>query len=416
MNSKKQFYTFRYTLINILYFMSFCTVHAFAAVYLLDKGFSNTEIGILLAVANIFSALLQPYVAGLIDKQGKFTNRNVIMGSSGLIMLGSILLLFVGNIHIIVFIVFALIYMIQFVYQPVITALVFEYQKAGANIFYGLARGLGSAGFAVTSAFMGNAVESFGVKSLLIVTAITMAALILVTFFFKKPVSSGLNQTNPEDKIKEQEALEGEDVVGKNYGEEPVAHNNLFEFAKLYPVFMVLLLATVLLFFGHNMLNDYLIQIITSVGGSEKNLGYATFLAAILELPTMATISLIIKKVNPKKLLMMAGVFFTVKVIVMLFATNMIMVYASQACQLLAYAAFIPSAAYYVNEHLQELDQVKGQAFISSGITLGGVLSGIICGPVLDKAGVKTMLIIGLIVSVVGTLAIIKAMLTKEKK
>lgn len=402
MNTKKQFWTFRYALINIIYYMSFCTIHAFAAVYLLDKGFSNTEIGILLAVANTFSALLQPYVAGLIDKPGKFTNRNVIMGSSALILLGSLILMFVNDVHVIIFIVFALIYMIQFVYQPVITALVFEYQKAGANIFYGLARGLGSAGFAVSSAFVGNAVESFGVQFLLYVNVATMAALVLVTYFFRKPTGQ-IEETSATSQ-----------TLSNGEGEAK-AHNNLFEFAKLYPVFMILLVATVLLFFGHNMLNDYLIQIIKNVGGSEKDLGYATFLAALLELPTMATISLIIKKVSPKKLLIMAGTFFTIKVLVMLVATNMAMVYASQACQLLAYAAFIPSAAYYVNEQLQELDQVKGQAFISSGITLGGVFSGLICGPVLDKAGVKTMLIIGLVVSAIGTITIFKAMLSKNK-
>lgn len=403
MNSKKQFWTFRYALINIIYYMSFCTIHAFAAVYLLDKGFTNTEIGILLAVANVFSALLQPYVAGLIDKPGKFTNRNVIMASSALILLGSLVLLIVNDVHVIIFIVFALIYMIQFVYQPVITALVFEYQKAGANIFYGLARGLGSAGFAVSSAFVGNAVENFGVQFLLFVNIATMAALILVTFFFKKP------ENHIEESI-DKDVADDSDKAG-----EAVAHNNIVEFAKLYPVFMILLLATVLLFFGHNMLNDYLIQIITNVGGSEKHLGYATFFAALLELPTMATISVIVKKVNPKKLLIIAGIFLTIKVFIMLLATNMFMVFVSQACQLLAYAVFIPSAAYYVNEHLQELDQVKGQAFISSGITLGGVFSGLICGPVLDKAGVSTMLTIGLVVSALGTIIIIKAMLSKDE-
>ena len=45
----------------------FCTLHAYAAVYLLDRGFTNTQIGILLAVANITSAVAQPLVAAVID-------------------------------------------------------------------------------------------------------------------------------------------------------------------------------------------------------------------------------------------------------------------------------------------------------------------------------------------------------------
>ena len=70
-------WTLRYTLINATYFSAFCTVHACAAVFLLGNGFSNTEVGVLLAVANIISAIVQPVIAGIIDKQGALTNRRL---------------------------------------------------------------------------------------------------------------------------------------------------------------------------------------------------------------------------------------------------------------------------------------------------------------------------------------------------
>lgn len=63
-------WTIRYTLINATYFSAFCTIHACAAVFLLGNGFSNTEVGVLLALANIVSAIAQPVIAGIIDKQG----------------------------------------------------------------------------------------------------------------------------------------------------------------------------------------------------------------------------------------------------------------------------------------------------------------------------------------------------------
>ncbi|MCR5116788.1 MAG: MFS transporter, partial [Lachnospiraceae bacterium] len=159
---RKGFWTLRYTLLNAAYFAAFCTVHALAAVYLLDNGFSNTEVGILLAVANITSAVFQPMIAGIIDKPGWLTNRRFILISVIVIMAGSVILRFANGGKALIFVIYAIIYMIQFAYQPVMTALCFEYQKAGANIFYGLARGLGSASFAVTSAFIGSAVERNG--------------------------------------------------------------------------------------------------------------------------------------------------------------------------------------------------------------------------------------------------------------
>ena len=273
-------WTVKYAFINITYFMVFCTIHAFAAVYLLDRGFTNTQIGILLAVANVVSAIAQPAVAAAIDKGGFFTNRNVIMISAWSIAAGAaVLLVFDGN-RIVVFVIFALIYMIQFTYMPVMTALNFEYQRYGANIFYGLARGLGSAGFAATSAIMGTVVERSGVRSLLYVTIAIMLVQSGIVWFFKRPDKAVLTDVTG--------------TAGRNTeNDEAGRDSSIWEFMRKYPAFMLMLVATVFLFYTHNMLNDYLIQIIRQVGGSESNLGYATFIAALLELPTMAVITII---------------------------------------------------------------------------------------------------------------------------
>ncbi len=58
--SVKGSWTIKYAILNISYFAAFCTVHAYAAVFLLDRGFTNTQVGILLALANVISAVIQP--------------------------------------------------------------------------------------------------------------------------------------------------------------------------------------------------------------------------------------------------------------------------------------------------------------------------------------------------------------------
>ena len=179
-------WTLRYTLINVLYFVAFCTIHAYAAVFLLDKGFNNTQVGLALALSNILSVIGQPLVAGIIDK-GKFlTNRLTVMFSSLFLLLGSIFLIFVNTEKVPIFVVFVLMYTVQFVYMPMMIAMNFEYAKAGCNINFGLARGLGSAGFAVTSFFLGKAVENFGTNVILYVTVVAMTIMVLHVFFFKQ--------------------------------------------------------------------------------------------------------------------------------------------------------------------------------------------------------------------------------------
>ena len=397
-----KFSTLRYTLINITYFMAFCTVHAYAAVYLLDRGFTNTQIGVLLAVANITSALAQPIVASLIDRQGFFTNRNVMIICAGIIAAGSALLLVADTSKILVFIVFALIYMIQFTYMPVMTALNFEYQNHGINIIYGLARGLGSAGFAITSALVGRIVEREGVRILLYLNIVIMAVQMVIVYFFKLPKDAKTGENGKPD----------ESVNDINSEEEA---SSLTAFLGKYPAFVLMLTGTVLIFFTHNMLNDYLIQIVRPLGGSEKHLGYATFIAAFLELPTMAAMTFFSKKLSMRVMLVISGIAFTVKALIMTLATNIPMVYISQSMQLLAYAVFIPASAYYVSQNISETDQVKGQAFVTSCFTLSGVFSSLLCGVILDHMGVKAMLVIGSIVSVAGAALLTRAMLSTKR-
>lgn len=395
MNNKNGFWTLRYTLINALYFAAFCTIHALAAVYLLANGFSNTEVGILLAVANITSALCQPIIAGIIDKPGWLTNRRFIIIAVMIIMCGSLLLMVSHDNKILIFVVYAIIYMIQFAYQPVMTALYFEYEKAGCKIYYGLARGLGSASFAVTSAFMGGLVEKRGVGILLIINVITMVLSAIVVFTFKKP------EVEP--------VANGSDKNSDN-ANNVEAHNNFINFVKTYPAFAVFLIGTICFYFAHNMINDFMIQIIRNLGGGEKELGYSNFLQAILELPVMALIGFVLKKISSGKMLVFSGAAFFVKILILIFATSMVGMYTSQSFQLFAYAVFIPAAAYYVNETMREHDQVKGQAYVTSAITIGGVFSNLISGVILDHLGIKPMLITGTVVAAIGVVIAVYAM------
>ncbi len=394
---QRKFWTLRYILINMTYFAVFCGIHAYASVYLLDKGFSNTNIGLLLSVANILAMIIQPIVAGLIDKGSRLTNRSAALISTLLLIAGSVLLLFVGNRFVAVFVIYALIYMIQMVYQPLIIAMSFEYNKAGCNINFGLCRGLGSFGFALISICLGQAVERFGTNVLAVsdIVILVIAAIMIATF------------------VKPEVKLESKDKADEESADSP--NNNIIDFVRAYPSFMIFLLGGACLFFGHNMLNDYAIQIIRNVGGSESSLGVATFLAAALELPTMSSFYAVSKRIKIETLLKFSGIMFCVKCIIAFFAKNMAMFYVSQCFQMLAYAVFIPASAYYVNKIMKEKDQVKGQAFINCAIVIGGIFSSAICGRILDLYGVGSMIALGTIVSLIGVVLFFVTVREKSK-
>ena len=258
---------------------------------------------------------------------------------------------------------------------------------------------MGSAGFAVTSFFLGKAVEKYGTNVILYVTVAVMTLMVLIVFFFKKPKTNGIKEESEKTIEKEEKESAG-----------------FFAFAKKYPFFMVFLLGVACCFFAHNMINDFLIQIIRNLGGNETELGYATFLQAILELPVMALIGFVLRKVSPAKLLVFSCSAFFVKILILIFAQNMVWMFVSQSFQLFAYAVFIPAAAYYVSHTMTENDQVKGQAYVTSAITIGGVFSNLLSGVILDNLGMRPMLITGTAVCFAGVLISFAALRSPDRK
>ena len=388
---KNRFWTLRYTLINVFYFTAFCTIHGYAMVFLLYRGFTNTQVGLALAVANILSVVGQPLVAGVVDRSSQITNRRVLITSAIIMLLGATGLIFIENIKPLILIMYVIVYAVQFISMSILIAMSFEYETAGCHHNFGLARGLGSASFAVTSAVMGKIVAARGPVVNMSVTIAVMLLLCIATFFFKLPE-------------------EGKEKLSEIKKEGSAPNNNFVDFVKTYPMFTLFLLGVAFVFFSHNMLNDYLIQIIRRLGGNETQLGYASFLQAILELPVMALIVYVLRKFNVKAVLIFSMVAFLVKIIVMYFATGIPGMYVSQSCQFFAYSVFIPAAAYYADKVMKDGDKVKGQAFINCATTLGGVFCNLVCGPVLDKSGVPAMLLMGIAVCLAGVLITIISM------
>lgn len=400
--NRGKFWTARYAVINATYFMGFCGVHAYVSIFMLERGFTNSQIGMLISFANIFSVLIQPVIAGLIDKPGKLTNRIAAALCTAAVMILSLALAFVRQEKMVIFIIFMLIYMIQMAYQPIIIAMHFEYAEKGCMINFGLARGIGSMGFAVYSPIIGNLLEKCGVSVIHIGDALALLVGLLFLLTFRLPESERVSVPENAVEVRNKRTVHTEKTSGEKALEAYSAHNNFFDFAKHYPKFMLFLTATIFVFFTHNMLNDYLIQIIRPLGGTEKHLGYATAMAAVVELPTMAFFAKMVKRISCERLLFLSTVFFMVKTVLMFISGSITGVFVSQFCQIAAYALFIPAAAYYANIAMEKADQVKGQAYVNCAITLGGTFSGLICGRILDLAGPKMMLGVGVFASFLG--------------
>ena len=90
--------TLQYGMIQSIYWMSFSILIGYSSNYLLGVGFNSEQIGILIAIAGLVSAILQPIVATYVDKRAGYTLKNTIMILSiGLLFGAGILFLIHGR-------------------------------------------------------------------------------------------------------------------------------------------------------------------------------------------------------------------------------------------------------------------------------------------------------------------------------
>ena len=86
--------TAQYTVIQGTYWASYCCVVAFSSVYLLSLGFTNVQIGTLISVSGLLSALLQPLVSKLADGLRRMSLRQFTALLTALFLAGGATLLF----------------------------------------------------------------------------------------------------------------------------------------------------------------------------------------------------------------------------------------------------------------------------------------------------------------------------------
>lgn len=384
----------KYSAIQILYFGIYVSLLGYASVYLLAKGFSNSVIGIVLAVSSAIAVLIQPTVATFSDKNKHIELRKIVAGFIIIMAILSATILFLGEGTIILLCVFVGIATLHSILMPLLNSMAFVFEKYGIEINYGLGRGLGSATYAIISLALGYLVKDYGVNIFPIVYLTMNILLIFVVYTFVVP--------NNQKKILKEENQE----IPKQL--------SFLEFCKRYKKFIVFVIGLIFVYFTHVVINNFFIQVITPIGGTESDMGIAVFIAAIMELPTMIFFNNIRKKFSCSTLIIFAVIIFAIKHTLIYIAPNIIMIYIAQALQMLSYAILIPASVYYANEIIEKSDSIKGQSMVTIAITASGIIANLVGGILLDVTDVHQVLLIGLGISIIGALIVIISVSNKK--
>ncbi|MBQ6403955.1 MAG: MFS transporter [Oscillospiraceae bacterium] len=383
-----------YAFCTAAFWMSYCVSVSFAAVFLQKRGYSNTTLGLILALGNVLAALLGPAMSEQIDRHAKLEPYHFLFIVLPAQALSLLLLTRMSEKSLALSIVYILLIAFTVSINSLVLKIYVDLSYRGASVDYGLSRGIGSLAYVVLSSCLGLVIKRLGIAALpyvgLAVTAVQLFSALL------------LRRAAPDG-----EKLTAEDV-GKSL--------SLREFLKENPRYSILLFGTVLIFFAHNTIANFLINITVNAGGGEDTMGYLNAVMAFVEIPVIMFYARLRGKHSHSAALRMAFLFFIVKTAAFALVGSVPLLYAVMLLQAPSFALYTAAIVYYVNEELPHADSAKAQSLAFSMTMVGSVLSSVISGRNYDLLGVRGTLLVAAVVCVFGSLTAIAGLKKKASE
>ena len=380
----------QYSVVQALYWMTSCALAGYAAVYLQDRGLSNTLIGMTVGGAACLSMVIQPLAAQVVESISGLTVKKVIQALIVMmaVMFGVLTVIPVPVAGVVI------LYMgmntLNYCMPPMLSAMGMEFINRGYYLNFGLSRGLGSISYAVCAAVLGIVIDRFfpGVLGYIYVV---LAILLFLAVSVMKDLEA-------EEPTFQQEIVE----------REKKSEESIWKTVCKNKTFLCLMIGFCLANMNNAAIATYTVNIIKNLGGSDTVLGFANFVSAASEMPVMLLFGYFMKKGNCIRLLKVSAVFFLIKPLVLVFANALPLVILGLGLQGLSFGLFTPAAVYYVNSTLIPEQRVKGQAIFST-ITAGAATCGgnVLGGWLQDAFGLQTMLWVCAAMALVGALFVI---------
>lgn len=367
------------------YWMSVCIANSYAAVFLQHRGYSNSALGMVLAIGNIAGFLLAPNLAALVDRSRRVTVYHCIwalLAAQALILAGFAL---IPGKSLMLSLLYCLYMATVVAVNPLNTELCFELAQWSRPVSYSPARGIGSLCYALMSFAMGQLTLRLGAD----VHPYAGLFCLLCQVVSTGVITWARSRVRPENAIHGGQKEEG---LG------------LMAFIRANARFCVMMFSLALLFFSYNVSDFFLINILRSVEGDAGDLGNISAFKAVLEIPVMLFYTRLTERFRCSAVLRFAALAFVAKALAITMAGSVAMLYAANLLQALSFALVIPAMVQYVSLVITPKDSAKGQAIANGMITLGAIFASLIGGWLYDALSVHATLLIGVAVAVCGML------------
>lgn len=394
----KKLLNIEYAISQGAYWMYYGVVASFASVFLLERDYSNSQIGLIIAVGSVFAVILQPFASDLADNPKKISLIHILELMTLILGVGTLGLFLFDSKSLALSTVFIFLVGWHASIQPLVNSLSFHLQESGYKINFGVARSIGSLSYAVLMALLGSIVERVGIL------AIPIAGLIVLVVLFIILILIGIHFNKAKDEKSKEMDFNKNRIRESN--EIPV-EISLKDFVINNKIFMIMNIGVIGLYFSNSILNNFMIQIVTNVGGDSGDMGRIMSVMAALEIPTMVVFDRINLRFNTNLLLKISAVGFAIKVGLCYLASSVFLLYIAQLTQLFSFALFLPAMVHFIDETMRKGEAIKGQAVYTMMATVAAVIASLLGGVILDMSGAKMLLFISTIVTLAGALLIV---------
>ena len=244
-----------YMAMQIGFWAMFASIVGYQTALLLDRGFSNGEAGLMTSVRCLAGIVCQPLLGGFADRHPEFPLKRIV-SLSMLLSLGVSVWYWLapgmglGETAL----VWAVIGGLEVSSYPLMDAMAIQFINDGVPIRYSLGRGLGSLAYALTCVFLGFQVGRSGVESTLLTHVVLVAAEIALVATY--PPYRGRPRARDAEGPRPQSAL-------------ALLRSN--------PSFTLMLAGVLLSLTAVLPLSNFLVNVVTSRGGTDADLGLAMF-------------------------------------------------------------------------------------------------------------------------------------------
>lgn len=393
-------------------FWAGCTVFStFLITYLYGRGYSATQVGLIVALMSAFNLVFQPLWGYIADT--KISLKRVILLCLGIsVPLGCLMPFFARTTFLLV-IGSLLVACFDNPVRGLLDSLTNIAESRNRYIVYGVARGCGSFFSAVACLFVGDILDRYGIEWAFGIHGILLSvAFVFLLCFSETPCR--------DDAVEKEQAVVKSPGRGSSPGKRAKKTITMGEAAGTLlgnKAFCAVFASTILLNIGLKAALTFAPIMIVQMGGTSVHNGYSMAINTVGMLPCMLVYSWLYKKkkLSNNNLYMLACFFTVARIFSMALADSLWMTIGIQIINSLSYGFLQPAMICAISDVAPGELRATAITLVTGGhVAISSILGDYVAGLIVDAFGMKEMFWICTALAVLGTLAYLPVMKAKR--